>query len=128
MARVYFSLAIWLIWIVSSCGPSKSDAALLEFEEECDSLQHLAELDFAKGLRDYTQEGTIYLTDFEMFYTNYMERRFGVRMKASCTIDVFHMCYSRRLNFKLEELYGDSFTDVAYKEAQSIWKAHGLSE
>ncbi len=70
----------------------------------------------------------IEISDFEAFYSDYMERRYGVRMMTSCVIDEHQMCYAWHLNYKLEEVYGDSFTQVAYRKAEEMWKEQNLKE
>ncbi|ADR23156.1 hypothetical protein MATR_29950 [Marivirga tractuosa] len=85
---------------------------------ECDSLIEKASLDFENGIRDYTIMGTVYATEFEMFYFEYMKEHHDVTIKASCVIDFPRECYQSAMNSLIEKELGEDIIEKTRKAAK----------
>jgi hypothetical protein len=118
----YWILLLLTILLTFGCKNKSEKQSLYDsdpFFKECDSLTKKAKLDYKNGIRDYTIMGTVYLTDFEMFYSEFMKRNYKVRMKANCVPEFPQECYESTLNYELEKEYGENFIEQTRKHAKT---------
>ena len=100
------TLFIFILFIVISCKsipekpPSIEDYPILR---ECDSIGKIAKMDFKNGIREYDILGTVTLTDFEMFYWEYMEKNYNIIIKASDAPTFEEECYAESMNNEIEK-------------------------
>jgi hypothetical protein len=115
-----FSLLIILLIFGCKNEPEKiSHFSSDPYFKRCDSLTKKAEFDYKNGTRDYTIMGTVYMTEFELYYSDFMKRNYNIRMKANCTPEFPQECYETSLNSKLEKEYGGNFIELTRKKAKS---------
>jgi len=107
---------------------SRFDADAEAYGKRCDSLRQRAEADYRGGKRIYWRDGTIELDEFEMFYSKYMEEKYGISPGASCVIDEFHMCYNWAMNDEIESEFGDSIMEISYREAKVLFAHSGQGD
>tara|TARA_R110002050_G_scaffold298974_1_gene463408 strand:+ start:1406 stop:1783 length:378 start_codon:yes stop_codon:yes gene_type:complete len=120
MKNISFSFLI--ILLIFGCKNEPEKISLYSSDpyfKGCDSLTKKAELDYKNGTRDYTIMGTVYLTEFERYYSEFMKTNHNITMKANCTPEFPQECYETSLNSMLEKEYGENFIELTRKKAKS---------
>ena len=111
-----------LILIIFSCKNKQNETNISEFNDpifvECDSLTKNAEKDYQNGIREYTIMGTVYLTEFEKYYSDFMKEKYNITIKANCVPDFPKTCYEESLNYEIEEEYGKDFIKLTREKAE----------
>ena len=110
-----------LILIILSCKNKQNETNISELNDpifvECDSLTKKAEKDYGSGIREYTIMGTVYLTEFEKYYSDFMKEKYNITMKVNCVPNFPETCYKETLNYKIEEEYGEDFIKLTREKA-----------
>ena len=85
---------------------------------ECDSINQKAKKDYQNGIREYIVLGTVYMTDFEMFYSNFMKKTHNIIIKANCSPSMIEESYAESMMDEIEKEYGENFIQLSRKNAE----------
>ncbi len=84
----------------------------------CDSISEKAKTDYKNGTREYIVMGLVEDTEFEMYYSDYMQRNYNITMKANCVPTILEECYAESMIDEIEKEYGADIIELTKVKAQ----------
>ncbi len=104
------------LWKNAQAIPPRPE--LINLIGECDSISEKAKTDYENGVREYTVLGLVESTEFEMFYSNYMQQNYNISMKANCVPTMLDECYAEAMIAEIEKEYGADFIEQVREKAK----------
>lgn len=107
--------------------PNENEDYLQNFLRACEAEKKTASKDFRNGKRVWTIKGTVYADDFEMFYADYVKRKYKVIITSDCTHGLFQGCYVEAMNREIEIELGSDFFEKTWQEARNEYDSSHLT-
>ena len=95
---------------------------VFEQSSECEESIGQAKLDYKNGKRKFIILGLVQAGENELFYFDFMKRKYNIVIESNCVPSQSEECYAIAMNDEILKEYGENFIQKTLNEAEAEFR------